>query len=151
MAMGELINRIPGSSLLISRLPGSALITLVESLVKPCDVNVLQVLKLPGTLDIKNTHQVSSIYHESRSENGCFCWLIVQHAIWKLNTIKIVSVTEFVGVSLTWSWFPKDIPSPGMVIVVYDTTVSGNVDSCKANFVLISKLQAFSWHVYCGS
>ena len=37
--MGKLINRIPGSRLLISSLPGSALITHVESLGKPRDVN----------------------------------------------------------------------------------------------------------------
>ena len=37
--MGKLINRIPGSRLLISSLPGSALRTHVESLGKPCDVN----------------------------------------------------------------------------------------------------------------
>ena len=37
--MGNLINRIPGSRLLISSLPGSALRTHVESLGKPCDVN----------------------------------------------------------------------------------------------------------------
>ena len=37
--MGKLINRIPGSHLLISSLPGSALRTLVESLSKPRDVN----------------------------------------------------------------------------------------------------------------
>ena len=37
--MGKLINRIPGSLLLISSLPGSALRTHVESLVKPRDVN----------------------------------------------------------------------------------------------------------------
>ena len=36
---GKLINRIPGSRLLISSLPGSALRTLVESLGKPRDVN----------------------------------------------------------------------------------------------------------------
>ena len=35
----ELINRIPGSRLLISSLPGSALRTHVESLGKPQDVN----------------------------------------------------------------------------------------------------------------
>ena len=35
----ELINRIPGSRLLISSLPGSALRTHVESLGKPRDVN----------------------------------------------------------------------------------------------------------------
>ena len=37
--MGILINRIPGSRLLISSLPGSALIKHVEWLGKPCDVN----------------------------------------------------------------------------------------------------------------
>ena len=37
--MGKLINRIPGSHLLISSLPGSALKTHVESLGKPCNVN----------------------------------------------------------------------------------------------------------------
>ena len=36
----ELINRIPGSHLLISSLPGSALRTHVESLGKPRDVNM---------------------------------------------------------------------------------------------------------------
>ena len=37
--MGKLINRIPGSCLLISSVPASALRTLVESLRKPRDVN----------------------------------------------------------------------------------------------------------------
>ena len=37
--MGKLINRIPGSCLLISSLPGSALRTHVELLGKPRDVN----------------------------------------------------------------------------------------------------------------
>ena len=37
--MGNLINRIPGSRLLITSLPGSALRILVESLVQPRDVN----------------------------------------------------------------------------------------------------------------
>ena len=37
--MGKLINRIPGSRLLISSLPGSAWRTHVESLSKPRDVN----------------------------------------------------------------------------------------------------------------
>ena len=37
--VGKLINRIPGSRLLISSLPGSALRTHVESLGKPRDVN----------------------------------------------------------------------------------------------------------------
>ena len=38
--MGKLINRMPGSRLLISSLPGSALRTHVESLGKPRDVNM---------------------------------------------------------------------------------------------------------------
>ena len=37
--MGKLINRIPGSRLLISSLPGSAMRTHAESLGKPRDVN----------------------------------------------------------------------------------------------------------------
>ena len=37
--MGKLINRIPGSRLLISSLPGSTLRTHVESLGKPREVN----------------------------------------------------------------------------------------------------------------
>ena len=39
--MGKLINRIPGSRLLISSLPGSALRTHVEQLGKPRNVNKL--------------------------------------------------------------------------------------------------------------
>ena len=38
--MGKLINRIPGSRLLISSLPGSTLRTHVELLGKPRDVNM---------------------------------------------------------------------------------------------------------------
>ena len=37
--MGKLINRIPGSRLLISSIPGKAMRTHVESLGKPRDVN----------------------------------------------------------------------------------------------------------------
>ena len=37
--MGKLINRIPGSPLLISNIPGSALRTYIELLSKPGDVN----------------------------------------------------------------------------------------------------------------
>ena len=54
--MGKLINRIPGSSLLISSLPGSALRTHVELLGKPRDVN-----KRSGKLDIKR-HSPSILY-----------------------------------------------------------------------------------------
>ena len=38
--MGKLINRIPGSRLLISSLPGKALRMHVESLGKPSNVNL---------------------------------------------------------------------------------------------------------------
>ena len=52
--MGKLINKIPGSCLLISSLPGSALRTLVEqAFSKPCLVNLIS----------KDTHQVFSISH----------------------------------------------------------------------------------------
>ena len=37
--LGKLIDRIPGSLLLISSLPGSASRRHVESLGKPCDIN----------------------------------------------------------------------------------------------------------------
>ena len=37
--MGKLINRIPGSCLLISSLPGLAMKAHVESLGEPCNVN----------------------------------------------------------------------------------------------------------------
>ena len=54
--MGKLINRIPGSRILISSLPGSALGTHVTSLGKP------RLLKaLPGKLDIKR-HSPSILY-----------------------------------------------------------------------------------------
>ena len=49
--MGKLINRIPGSRLLISSLPGSALRTLVESLGKPRDVNKSRFSKIVSEYD----------------------------------------------------------------------------------------------------
>ena len=58
--MGNLINRIPGSHLLISSLPGSASRTHVESLGKPCDSTSL-FKALPGKLDIK-IHSPSILY-----------------------------------------------------------------------------------------
>ena len=58
--MGKLINRIPGSRLLISSLPGSALRTHVESLGKlAMSTSVLKTL--PGKLDIKR-HSPSILY-----------------------------------------------------------------------------------------
>ena len=58
--MGKLINRIPGSRLLISSLPGSALRMHIESLGKPRDVN-MRSQALPGKLDIKR-HSPSMLY-----------------------------------------------------------------------------------------
>ena len=58
--MGKLINRIPGSRLLISSLSGSALRRHVESLGKPRDVN-MRSQALPGKLDIKR-HSPSILY-----------------------------------------------------------------------------------------
>ena len=48
--MGKLINRIPGSRLLISSLPDSALRTHVESLDKPRHVNTRSELDIQKTL-----------------------------------------------------------------------------------------------------
>ena len=64
--MGKLINRIPGSCLLISSLPGSALRTLVESLGLAMSTSVLKAL--PGKLISKDTHLVFSI---SLQASGC--------------------------------------------------------------------------------
>ena len=58
--MGKLINRIPGSRLLISSLPGSALRTHVESLGKPRESTCV-IKALPGKLDIKR-HSPSILY-----------------------------------------------------------------------------------------
>ena len=58
--MDQLINRIPGSPLLISSLQGSALRTYVESLCKPrASTSILKAL--PGKLDIKS-HLPSVLY-----------------------------------------------------------------------------------------
>ena len=54
--MGKLINRIPGSRLLISSLPGKALRTLVDIAMS---TSVLKAL--PGKLDIKR-HSPSILY-----------------------------------------------------------------------------------------
>ena len=50
--MGKLINRIPGSRLLLSSLPGLALRRHDESLGKPCLVNLIS----------KDTHLVFTIF-----------------------------------------------------------------------------------------
>ena len=58
--MGKLINRIPGSCILISRLPGLASGTHAESLGKPSDsTSVLEAL--PDKLDIQK-HSPSILY-----------------------------------------------------------------------------------------
>ena len=65
--MGQLINRIPGSCLLISSLPGLVFRTHVESLGKPRDST--SVLKaLPGKLDMKSTNLVFSIYSKTQNQ-----------------------------------------------------------------------------------
>ena len=69
---GKLINRIPGSRLLISSLPGLALRTHVESLGMPRDVNK-HSQSLPGKLDIKrHSPSILSIYFVNRQE-----WVII--------------------------------------------------------------------------
>ena len=50
--MGEVINRIPGSPLVISSVPGSAIRMHIETLGKPYDVNKPSQ-SLDGKLDIK--------------------------------------------------------------------------------------------------
>ena len=67
--MGKLINRIPGSRLLISSLPGSALRTHVESLGKPRNVNNRLKPCLVNLIS-KGTHLVFSIFNPlADSEN----------------------------------------------------------------------------------
>ena len=66
--MGNLINKIPGSPLLVSSLPGSALRTHVESLGKPCELT--SILKAePGKLDIK-IHSPSILYLQCQDQSG---------------------------------------------------------------------------------
>ena len=59
--MGKLINRIPGSCLLISSLPGSALGAHVKSLSKPHDVNKRFSKPFLVNLISKDTHLGFSI------------------------------------------------------------------------------------------
>ena len=66
--MGKLINRIPGSRLLISSLPGSALRTHVESLGKPRDVNMRSQSLAWLNLISKDTLLVFSIYQPMTSD-----------------------------------------------------------------------------------
>ena len=66
--MGKLINRIPGSHLLISSLPGSALRTHVESLGKPRDVKNAFSKPCLVNLISKDTHLVFSMYTYKQGE-----------------------------------------------------------------------------------
>ena len=61
--IGKLINRIPGSRILISSLPGSALRTHVESLGKPRDVNKFSKPCLLNLIS-KDTHLLFSMYKD---------------------------------------------------------------------------------------
>ena len=69
--MGKLINRIPGSRLLISSLPGLALRTHVESLGKLCQ----QAFSKPCLVNLisKDAHLLFSI-------TGGFCCLFISFA-----------------------------------------------------------------------
>ena len=71
--MGKLINRIPGSRLLISSLPGWALRAHVESRLLAMSTSVLKAL--PGKLDIKR-HSPSILYISS-----CGAILDIGHSI----------------------------------------------------------------------
>ena len=76
--MGKLINRIPGSRLLISRLPGQASRMHVKLPDKPHDST--SILKaLPGKLDIRR-HSPSILYISAR--------LAIQQAYSKLDIIR---------------------------------------------------------------
>ena len=80
--MGKLINRIPGSRLLISSLPGLALRMHVESLSKPHDVIKRSPRPCLVNLVSKDTHLVFSI---SRQALQC------QQAFSKLCLVNLVS------------------------------------------------------------
>ena len=58
----KLINKIPGSSLLISSLPGSASRKQVESLSKPRD-STSTLKSLPGKLDIRRQSATILYFH----------------------------------------------------------------------------------------
>ena len=112
--MGKLINRIPGSRLLISSLPGSVLrrhIKLFESLGKPRDsTNILKAL--PVKFDIKR-HSPSILY--MMREFGHFysgLWLLLcYYTTHKLSvccgiTVFMLSVRLFV-VCILFSYCPS--------------------------------------------
>ena len=90
--MGKLINRIPGSRLLISSLPGSALRTHVESLGKPRDVN-MRSQALPGKLDIKR-HSPGILYIYTNQLR------LMLTALLHVDLIK-VPISRFMYVSLS--------------------------------------------------
>ena len=71
--MGKLINRIPGSHLLISSLPGSASRTHVKSLGKPRDST--SVLKtLPGKLDTRPVFSISRQASRFNKRSQSLAW-----------------------------------------------------------------------------
>ena len=68
----KLINRIPGSRLVISSLLSSASRTHVKSRGKPCDsTSILEAL--PGKLDIKRHSPTSSILYLTGLSSSKFC------------------------------------------------------------------------------
>ena len=82
--MCKLINRIPGSRLLILSLPGSALRTHVESLGKPRDVN--KHSQSLGNFDIKR-HSPSILYDLIRSVVPLSDVYIFDKALLKLHSL----------------------------------------------------------------
>ena len=94
--MGKLINKIPGSRLLISSLPGLALRTLVErSASLAMSTSVLKAL--PGKLDIKDAQLVFSIYNEATMcEHYCY-ELPVSNKSCTRTPIKSISLNKCVA------------------------------------------------------
>ena len=81
--MGKLINRIPGSRLLIPSLPGSALRTHVQLLGKP---HIQQAFSKPCRVIFisKDTHLVFSIYIENTLLQA------IEHAFSKQSLINYI-------------------------------------------------------------
>ena len=91
--MGKLINRIPGSCLLISSLPGSALRTHVESLGSlAMSTSILKAL--PGKLDIK-VHSPSILYIH-------FLTLITKLCIFSYFRLAFQALQNLMQESDTW-------------------------------------------------
>ena len=91
--MGKLINRIPGSHLLISSLPGSALRTDVESRGKPRDASrCQQAFSKPCLVNLisKDTHLVFSIYYIPTSDTT-----VELSVFWLLDTESLINELRF--------------------------------------------------------